>query len=67
MDNLQYVTPYEPEKKFMLVMKDRNGDQHVTWHESIDDLKRCVSEHPRYTIDDALEICSCRDIDLSVL
>ena len=56
----------QPEKPFLLIYESREDGVSVTWFHTEEDLMECVDEVKRYgsIIIDAIEIGSCRDIDI---
>lgn len=56
----------QPEKPFLLIYESREDGVSVAWFHTEEDLMECVDEVKRYgsTIIDAIEIGSCRDIDI---
>lgn len=55
-----------PEKPFLLIYESRKDGVSVAWFHTEEDLMECVDEVKRYsfTIIDAIEIGSCRDIGI---
>ena len=55
-----------PEKPFLLIYESKEDGVSVAWFHTEEDLMECVDEVKRYgsTIIDAIEIGSCRDIDI---
>lgn len=56
----------QPEKPFLLIYESEEDGVSVAWFHTEEDLMKCVDEVKRYgsTIIDAIEIGSCRDIDI---
>ena len=57
----------QPEKPFMLIYESREDGVSVAWFTSEEDLRECIAEVQIYgcEIIDAIEIGSCRDIDIN--
>ena len=62
VDNMLEKFAHAPEKGFMLISELEDGHQQVTWHETKEDLLLCAKGNK---VIDALEICSCKEIDLA--
>ena len=56
----------QPEKPFLLIYESREDRVSVAWFHTEEDLMECVDEVKSYgcSIVDALEIGSCREIDV---
>ena len=56
-----------PEKPFLLVYESKEDGVSVAWFSDEEDLRECVEEVKGYgcSIIDAIEIDSCRDIDIN--
>jgi hypothetical protein len=60
----EFTIAHEPEKKFLLISELQDGHQMVTWHETKEDLLWCAKNNKCLTAIDAIEICTCKEIDL---
>ena len=56
----------QPEKPFLLIYESREDGVSVAWFHTEEDLMECVDEVKSYgySIVDAIEIGSCREIDV---
>jgi hypothetical protein len=52
----------KPEKPFLLLSKDGEGHDVITWHETEEDLVWCARNNKAVIPYDAIEIGSSRDI-----
>lgn len=69
MDILQaneFNTFLKPERPFLLLSKDKEGHDVVTWHETEDDLMWCVKNNKAVDAYAAIEIGSYRNIKLKM-
>lgn len=57
----------QPEKPFLLIYESGEDGVSVAWFHTEEDLMECINEVKRYgcSIIDAIEIGSCRDIDIN--
>lgn len=59
---------YKPDRPFLLIASDENGEFSYSWSETESDLKAIAKEHIEYgcEIICAIEVQSCRDIEIQM-